>query len=406
MSIPVNQYEYNFEIENILTQFIALIDNAVVIRYNKNEKTGERDIAYKLTPTYVTGVKHRVMYSLINKAKNYTMPVVFVTLNSIKMDKERIVAKHNTITRYINEIAESYDMPVPVTISLSVTILSKLLTDLYQIYGKLCTQFRPYCTFSWYVPKSDTSIYEELRSKVEWQGDLSLENRDKIEGEEEEKYTGKMSFDITGWIFPNSKGCRNNIILDIGTDKYIDMDLAERIYSETIMDRPLFIQYLQKSGKKYNNPREFANGHPLISNAFICVKSPSGKLAYFILDDIRAANDVHSLDFKNCQLLIEGYNFSENTQVIIKPAKNSKISVKSKKVEYSYGDSKLLPLKEQNKFKPSDIGGYPIEANFINSNKISIDLKQINNSGEFDIIICDNVDYDLLSNCIGSTLMI
>lgn len=406
MAIPVNQYEYNFEIENILTQFIALIDNAVIIRYNKDQSTGDRDVAYKLTPTYVSGVKHRVMYSLVNKAKNYTLPVVFVTLSSIKMDKERIVAKHNTISRYVNEISESYDMPVPVTISVSLTIVSKLLTDLYQIYGKLCTQFRPYCTFSWYVPKSETSIYEELRSKVEWQGDLSLETRDKIEGEEEEKYTGKMSFDITGWLFPNSKGCRNNIIFDIGTDKYIDMDLAERIYSETIMDRPLFIQYIQKSGKKYNNPREFANGHPLISNVFIKTATPSGKSAYFILDDIRAKQDSTALNFKKSQILIEGYNFSKDIQALVVPINGSKITGTSKKVEYNYGDSKLLPLKDMATLKPTKIVGYPISVDFINSNKILIDLKQINNSGEFDIIICDNVDYDLLSNCIGTTLVI
>lgn len=406
MSIPVKQYEYNFEVETILAQFIALIDNGVIIRYDKNRENGERDVSYKVTPTYVMGVKHRVMYSLVNKAKNYTMPVVFVTLSSIKMDKERIVSKHSTISRYENEIADSYLMPVPVTISVSVTILSKLLTDIHQLYGKLCTQFRPYCTFSWYVPKSETSLYEELRSKVEWQGDLSLETRDKIEGEEEEKYTGKMSFDITGWFFPESKGCRSNIILDIGTDKYIDYDLSQRIYSETTMDRPLVSLYQASAGKPYNNPREFANGHPLINNAFIITPAPNNKEAYFMLDDIRAKQDFAALDFNKSKMLIEGYNFHEKTQVLVVPVNNSKVRGKGKKVGYNYGDSNLLPLKYETTKKSPDIEGYPIDVEYINSNKIKIDLKQLNNKGEFDLIVCDNIDYDLISNCIGTTLTI
>lgn len=51
MAVPANQYEYNFEIESILTQFIALIDNAVVMRYNKDKETGNRTIVSKITPT-------------------------------------------------------------------------------------------------------------------------------------------------------------------------------------------------------------------------------------------------------------------------------------------------------------------------------------------------------------------
>ena len=37
MSQEVTQYEYSFEIEDILKQFIALIDKAIVTRYEKVE---------------------------------------------------------------------------------------------------------------------------------------------------------------------------------------------------------------------------------------------------------------------------------------------------------------------------------------------------------------------------------
>lgn len=157
---------------------------------------------------------------------------------------------------------------------------------------------------------------EELRNKVEWSGDLSLETKDKIDNEEEEKYTGKLSFDITGWIFPNAKGCRDNIILDIGTDKIIDNNLAERIYDETMMDRPLFAHYIKETGESYNNPREFANGHPYITNAFIVVKKDRQNI-FFFLDKERLDSEEKIFDLKKSRILIEGYNFTENTQVMV-----------------------------------------------------------------------------------------
>lgn len=38
MSWPEKRFEYQFEIETILHQFLATIDGAMVMTYNKNEK--------------------------------------------------------------------------------------------------------------------------------------------------------------------------------------------------------------------------------------------------------------------------------------------------------------------------------------------------------------------------------
>ena len=64
-------YEYNFEIETILQQFIAIIDNAIVMRYSKNSETGERELEEVIKPGYILGTKQRIMLDIINKAKNY-----------------------------------------------------------------------------------------------------------------------------------------------------------------------------------------------------------------------------------------------------------------------------------------------------------------------------------------------
>ena len=54
---------------------------------------------------------------------------------------------------------------------------------------------------------------------------------------------------------------------------------------------------LDKDMKQVGVINEIARGERVYAARFV------GKLAYFILDDVRATNDVHSLDFKNCAAL-------------------------------------------------------------------------------------------------------
>ena len=75
-----NVYEYNFEIETILQQFISIIDNAIVMRYSVNKETNNRELDEVIKPGYILGTKQRVMLDIINKAKNYELPIVVINL--------------------------------------------------------------------------------------------------------------------------------------------------------------------------------------------------------------------------------------------------------------------------------------------------------------------------------------
>ena len=75
-----NVYEYNFEIETILQQFISIIDNAIVMRYSVNKETNNRELDEVIKPGYILGTKQRVMLDIINKAKNYELPIVIINL--------------------------------------------------------------------------------------------------------------------------------------------------------------------------------------------------------------------------------------------------------------------------------------------------------------------------------------
>ena len=137
--ITVKDYEYGFEIESILKQFSALIDKAIVLRYEKVEN--ERRFVQTITPTYKFATKSRALLLSLNSAKNFTLPCVVIEVTGIKADKERLAAKNSLINRYKNALLEGYRYPTPIEISVSVNIITKYKSDLFQIYGKLASQF-------------------------------------------------------------------------------------------------------------------------------------------------------------------------------------------------------------------------------------------------------------------------
>ncbi len=79
---------FHFEIKNLLTQFVAAFDDTVISRFDKN-----RNAKSNIDVRYVFAPKQRVMYDIVNKAQNITLPVVAINLNSISRDESRVFNK-------------------------------------------------------------------------------------------------------------------------------------------------------------------------------------------------------------------------------------------------------------------------------------------------------------------------
>ena len=264
-----NRYEYNFEIETILQQFISIIDNALVMRYSVNKESGERELDEVIKPGYILGTKQRVMLDIISKAKNYELPVVIISLSGISFVKERQASKNQNLQVSTYYGISDYARPTPISIKVDVTIMTKYMTDLYQIYGKLATQFQPAVTYSWFVPQIIDTNWVELRNKIEWDGELNLDVRTESKSSDEDKFTGKLGFTIDGWLFPKMNGCAHGIIFDIGTTVVPNEDTLSRIYDEISLFRPLVHTVMEtKEWSRYNNPRQFATAHPTITSVF------------------------------------------------------------------------------------------------------------------------------------------
>ena len=400
--LSANTYEYNFEIETILQQFIAIIDNAMVMRYSVDKENGTRQLDEVIKPGYILGTKQRVMLDIINKAKNYELPAVIVTMSSISFVKERQASKNQVINVHTASLDTLYARPTPISMKVEVTIMTKYMTDLYQIYGKLATQFQPAVTYSWFVPQVINSNWQELRNKIEWDGELNLDVRAESKNSDEDKFTGKMGFTIDGWLFPTMNKCDSSIIYNIGTSVVPNEDTLSRIYDEISLFRPLVYSVLKgKEWDKYNNPRQLASSQPLITAAYVGTSgiAKDGSQCFFIMDKERAKS---IRVMPNSKLTINGYNLKD-AKVLAIPTNSKNISgAKYYKEQYN-GD--IHPFPNSLEQKPANISGYLLNIVKQSENQITVDFKApLSIRGEFDIAVVTDIDYDLLSERKGFKL--
>lgn len=369
------------------------------MRYDTNNETKERTLREVIKPSYVFGTKQRVIFDLLNKSHNYTLPIIAINLDSITMVKERQRAKLEKITPPINDVITSYPMPTPIEIKVNMTVFAKYMTDLYQIYGKIASQFRTYVPFSWYVPSTMKNDLTELRNKIEWDGNVSFDVRTEAKASDEDKFTAKMGFTIQGWIFPEMQNCIEGIIYDIGTTVVPNEDTLDRVYDDISIFRPLVYSAIKDgSWKQYNNPREIATTHPMITSA-IFSQNISGQNVYFIIDERRAKS------FKlrsSSKITINGYNLKDCKFLLIpqKYKKHPELKYFSKKYA-----SNLHPFPGTLAEKPSQVAGYLL--NTINQSNNSVTLKfdnVVDLAGEYDIAIFNEIDYDILSQRKGFKL--
>lgn len=378
-----------------------MLNGAIVMRYDVDEETDKRFLKTSIKPSYICGPKQRIVYDLVNKAKNYTLPCVVISLNGINYDSARVSAKFTPRTRISQQVRFSYDFPTPITLNFEITIFAKYITDLYQIYGKFCTQFRDNTVFSWYVPHKniDESEYEELTSKVTWSGDISFDLKTVKRETDEDLISGKLSFKIDGWLFPNMLSCNGNIIRDIGTTNFVP-DYLDKTTLDVDSYKPLVKDVMEdKNLPYYNNPREWNNAHPRIVNIFKTIEI-NQKLVYFLLDKSRV------VPFKNknrLRLTFDGYNFN-NADVLFVPSDSEGIKTDLDKIIYDYSGQNTFPERNKIKKKYDIIKGYKMNITEQSNNKIIVDFSGIDYVGNFDIVVADETDYDSLSDKLGTTL--
>jgi hypothetical protein len=196
---------FYFEIKDVMTQFIAAFDDVVIARYNR-----AREKQDKIQVRYVYAPKQRVVHDIVNKARGITLPVIAVNIGSIRRDEKRVFNKlsgsyysqtQSTILTGGISRQDFIKQPVPIDITVNMSILTKYQTDMDQILSNFIPYTNPYIVISWKVPSSFTVVEQEIRSEVLWGGEMSMTYPIEVSASTHYRVSADTSFTIKGWLF-------------------------------------------------------------------------------------------------------------------------------------------------------------------------------------------------------------
>jgi len=213
----VKTQAFHFEIKDLVTQFVAAFDDIIIKRYDK-----DRVPQSSLQVRYIYAPKQRVLYDLVNKAQNLTLPAVAINITSVSRDESRVFNKLTGF--YLSRGAKEsdykpasafYRTPVPVNIGISMSIIAKFQTDMDQIISNFVPYNNPYIILSWKVPEGliagAGASRQEIRSEVLWDGSVNLSYPTDIATNEKYRLIGDTAFTIKGWLFPEATKPSGNI---------------------------------------------------------------------------------------------------------------------------------------------------------------------------------------------------
>lgn len=196
----MENYSYFREQYTVLSQFVAAFDDCFVFRFTKDFIPKE-----KIAVRYVMGPKHRVLYDIVDQAKNITLPVIGMNQTNIKRDSTRIQFKDQKMIRHHmgNNNISKIPSPIPITMDVEVSIVANYKEDIDQIVSNFMPWCNPYFIISWKIPTEfGLDFVDELRTEVTWSGSVDYETPTNIEKDAKYKIVGNTSFNIKGWLFP------------------------------------------------------------------------------------------------------------------------------------------------------------------------------------------------------------
>ncbi|MFA5754053.1 MAG: tail sheath stabilizer and completion protein [Patescibacteria group bacterium] len=267
----MKSYTFHFEVEDILQQFAAALNDIIVKRYNK-----EREPQDQIHVNFVYAPKTRTLAELTNKAQHFKLPCISISLGGIRRNNNRVFNKldgswwTDTMSRspsgakWINLL-----QPVPIDLTVNVSIISRFQTDIDQILTNFIPYTDPYFVISWKWPEIIEIADFEIRSICKWNENVSVSYPIDINKGSPYWVTADTSFNIESWMFKNMQPDGKPIyVIDVSfssvsaIDDFDIMKSFENVYNTdtfTISARPQsmsvepFITYI---GNPWHNPNK------------------------------------------------------------------------------------------------------------------------------------------------------
>jgi len=352
---------FYFEIKDMLTQFVAAFDDIVIGRFNKNREEKDR-----IQVRYVYAPKQRVLYDIVNENKTLTMPAVAVNVKGVSRDENRVFNKLDGFYYQGNigeeKVSRHIKAPVPINITLSVSIISRYQTDMDQIISNFIPFCNPYVILSWKVPDEfQLSVDQEIRSEVLWNGDVSLNYPTELNGSQKARVTADTSFTIKGWLFKDTDNPAGNIF-------YID----QNFYLETELEN--YDNYETLSGNSYNYPLSSS----LYDNVESFTLSGQPQITGLFYNGILLQEDLTISSNTSGSVILNGYMFNHTENVLFSTNNESVYNSLTTITGFTNQD---------------DISGEIIPFEILNDNILLLDTPSIS-SGNIRFIPFNRAGYD------------
>jgi len=216
---------FHFEIKDLLIQFVAAFDDVVIGRYNRS-----REVQDRIGVKYIYSPKQRVLHDLINKPQHITLPAIAVNISGISRDNDRVFNKlagswYQRSENLPDALLKTdfVPQPVPVDIGITMSVITKYQTDMDQILTNFIPYTDPYIIISWTHPDQMLSVPQEIRSAVEWSGNINIEYPYELQSNQPYRVTADTNFTIKGWMFKKEEqGIPNVLTVSVNTEHVLD----------------------------------------------------------------------------------------------------------------------------------------------------------------------------------------
>ena len=192
--------------------FASAMDDIVVKRYNRYKEPQD-----SIRCRFVYAPKQRVLADLLDKAQNIQLPVVALTNGGITRDPNRVFNKIQGSYMASSDptLANKLLQPVPIDLTINMTILTRFQEDFDQIVTNFVPYFDPYIIISWRTPSMPD---QEIRSQVVWSGNVAANYPYDINSTNVARVEGTTSFTFKGWLFKAKPSTPEGIIFNITSD--------------------------------------------------------------------------------------------------------------------------------------------------------------------------------------------
>ena len=350
----MKNYTYNFEIKDLLTQFVSAFDDIVIKRYDD-----DRNVRELIEVRYVFAPKQRVIYDIENKAQNLTLPVVAVNVTGISRDESRVFNKLDSVYNSLtNRGNTKVKMPIPVNISVSMSMIARYMTDMDQILSNFIPYNNPYIIISWKEPTTVAGQDIEIRSEVLWSGNISLSNPIDLTSATKYRIVADTNFTIKGWLFRDQNETGKQIY-------FIDTNfIASNNMIISDDDYDTFFNSLSENTETIS-----ISATPDITNIFYATTG----IKIEVNDTL-----TFSKNLSTNSVLLYGKNFSSTTAVLLS-SNTFTTGLTSYKPIYSQAISgRLVP---------------PSNYQILTDNIISINIPHIPETCVYDILISNVINY-------------